>query len=158
MGKEIERKFLVVGNSWRTLAAGEHYRQGYLTTKRERTVRVRIVGPKGYLTIKGIRTGISRLEFEYEIPGEDANIMLDTLCERPLIEKIRYKLVCNGLHWEVDEFEEENKGLIIAEVELRHEKQQIELPEWIGREVSYDPRYSNSNLVKNPYSKWEQDT
>ncbi len=156
MGKEIERKYLVKGDSWKELARGVMYRQGYLSTVKERVVRVRTIDDKGYLTIKGISRGISRLEFEYEIPLEDANKMLDELCERPLIEKARYKIEYGGLVWEVDEFFGDNEGLILAEVELSDENQHIELPDWIGEEVSGDPRYFNSNLIKHPYKEWNR--
>ncbi|WP_315789167.1 CYTH domain-containing protein [Fischerella sp. JS2] len=154
MAKEIERKFLVKGNDWRKLAEGSVYRQGYIATQKEATVRVRIVGNQGYLTIKGPSVKCSRSEFEYSIPIEDAQEILDKLCDRPLIEKTRYKIDWGSLIWEVDEFEGVNKGLILAEVELTQETQQIELPPWIGEEVSEDPRYFNSNLVKNPFSQW----
>lgn len=154
MGKEIERKFLVKEDSWKGLAEGSVYRQGYIATKDKVTVRVRIVGDKGYLTIKGPSVQYSRSEFEYPIPIQDAQEMLDTLCERPFIEKIRYKVEWGGLIWEIDEFDGANKGLILAEVELTDEKQQIELPIWIGKEVSDDPRYFNSNLAKHPFSQW----
>jgi adenylate cyclase len=154
MGKEIERKFLLKGDEWRALAKGTAYRQGYLSTVKERTVRVRTVGEKGFLTIKGITTGVTRAEFEYEVPTADADAMLDALCERPLIEKNRYRIERGGLVWEVDEFFGENQGLVIAEVELAHEGQAIDLPSWVGDEVSGDPRYFNSNLIKNPYTRW----
>ena len=150
MAKEIERKFLVKGDEWRKLAKGSVYRQGYIATQKQATVRVRIVGNQGYLTIKGPSINYSRSEFEYSIPIEDAQEMLDNLCDRPLIEKTRYKIGWGGLVWEIDEFEGVNKGLILAEVELTQETQQIELPPWIGEEVSEDPRY----LVKNPFSQW----
>jgi len=154
MAQEIERKFLIKNDSWRNLAQGIEYRQGYLSTAKERVVRVRTIADKGFLTIKGITTGISRSEFEYEIPTEDANLMLDNLCERPLIEKKRYKINYLGLVWEVDEFFGDNQGLILAEVELKNEEQVITLPEWIGEEVSGDPKYFNSNLIKNPFTTW----
>ncbi len=154
MAKEIERKFLVKGDNWRKLAKGSVYRQGYIATQKEATVRVRIVGNQGYLTIKGPSVKYSRSEFEYPIPIEDAQEMLDKLCDRPIIEKIRYKIEYGGLIWEIDEFEGINKGLILAEIELSDETQQIELPPWIGEEVSEDPKYFNSNLVKNPFSQW----
>ncbi|MCP4043682.1 MAG: CYTH domain-containing protein [Gammaproteobacteria bacterium] len=154
MGKEIERKFLVKGDTWRELAEGTHYRQGYLSTVKERTVRVRTINDQGYLTVKGISKGIARAEYEYEIPLGDANAMLDDLCERPLIEKTRRKIQHAGFIWEVDEFSGENQGLIIAEVELKDENQAFEKPDWIGKEVSDDARYFNANLIRNPYSKW----
>jgi CYTH domain-containing protein len=156
MGKEIERKFLVRGEAWKKLASGTEYRQGYLSTVKERTVRVRTVGEKGYLTVKGITVNNARAEYEYEIPAADANQMLDALCERPLVEKTRYKIPFGGLVWEVDEFHGENEGLVVAEVELTDATQKFELPEWVGAEVSGDPRYFNANLIANPYSRWRQ--
>jgi adenylate cyclase len=155
MAKEIERKFLVKGDSWRSLAKGKRYRQGYLSTVKERTVRVRTAGDKGYITVKGINVGATRSEYEYEIPLADANEILDHLCERPLIEKTRYRIPTVGdLTWEVDEFESANRGLITAEVELTDENQPVPLPAWIGEEVTGDPRYYNSNLVAHPFSQW----
>ena len=154
MGTEIERKFLVKENSWRSLAAGTKYRQGYLNSTKERTVRVRTIDDKGFLTIKGITTGASRAEYEYEIPAADADALLDDLCEKPLIEKNRYKIDFEGFVWEVDEFFGENQGLIVAEVELESEDQAFEKPVWIGEEVTGDPKYFNSNLINNPYLKW----
>ena len=154
MGKEIERKFLVKGDAWRALAQGTMYRQGYLNSAKERTVRVRTVGDKAFLTIKGITVGATRAEYEYEIPFDDCNALLDNLAEKPFIEKKRYKIPFEGLIWEVDEFFGDNQGLIVAEVELQREDQQIPKPEWVGDEVSGDPRYFNSNLIKHPFTKW----
>ncbi len=154
MATEIERKFLVKGNEWRSLATGTVYRQGYLSTKKNCSVRVRLVENQGYLTIKGLTEGCSRTEYEYPIPAIDAIEMLDKMCETPLIEKTRYKIEYAGLTWEVDEFAGENQGLIIAEVELTDANQTLELPDWIGQEVSDDPRYFNANLVEHPYSQW----
>ncbi len=155
MAQEIERKFLVVNDRWRASAAGERYRQGYLATARPgQSVRVRIVGERGYLTIKGPTQGLSRAEFEYAIPLRDAEEMLETLCDRPLIEKTRYRLPIGDVVWEIDEFIGENAGLIIAEVELTSEDQPFEKPDWLGAEVSGEARYYNANLVKNPYSQW----
>jgi adenylate cyclase len=154
MGKEIERKFLVDGDDWRALGFGTRYRQGYLSTVKERTVRVRTIADKGFLTVKGVSTGIARAEFEYEIPLGDANDMLDALCERPLIEKDRYKISYGAHTWEVDEFFGDNAGLLMAEVELQDEGEALEKPPWIGREVSDDPRYFNANLIANPYRNW----
>lgn len=154
MAKEIERKFLVVGDGWRALAAGTMYRQGYLNSVKERTVRIRTVGDKAFLTVKGITVGATRVEYEYEIPTSDCNAMLDGLAEQPIIEKKRYKIAFGGLTWEVDEFFGDNAGLIVAEVELTSEEQKFEKPAWIGQEVSSDPRYFNSNLIAHPYSKW----
>lgn len=154
MPKEIERKFLVKEDSWRQLAEGSLYRQGYISSQNA-TVRVRIVGNQGYLTIKGPTVNYSRSEFEYLIPLADAQEMLDTLCVRPLIEKTRYKINVGDLVWEVDEFAGSNQGLILAEVELTDESQQIELPNWIGEEVSGNPKYYNSYLVKHPFCEWK---
>lgn len=152
MGTEIERKFLVVGDQWRSLGQGTRYCQGYLSTRP--TVRVRIAGDQGYLTIKGPSDGVSRAEFEYGIPLADAQTMLATLCQRPLIEKVRTKIPIDGLVWEVDEFMGDNHGLILAEVELTAANQAFEIPPWIGVEVSGDPRYFNSYLVQHPFSTW----
>jgi CYTH domain-containing protein len=150
---EIERKFLVKEGPWRE-ASAKTYRQGYLSTVKERTVRVRTIDDKAYLTIKGISVGASRLEFEYEIPVEDAEELLDKLCEKPLIEKSRHKLDHGGLTWEVDVFFGDNEGLIVAEVELQSENQVFEKPDWVAEEVTSDPRYYNANLIKNPYGNW----
>ena len=154
MGKEIERKFLTKSEAWKELAEGIVYRQGYLSTVKERTVRVRTIGNSGFLTIKGITVGATRREYEYEISTSDADEMLDELCEKPLIEKKRYKIELFGLIWEVDEFFGDNEGLVVAEVELSKEDQVIRKPDWIGEEVTGDPRYFNSNLTKRPFSKW----
>ncbi|MBD2461630.1 CYTH domain-containing protein [Oscillatoria sp. FACHB-1407] len=154
MAVEIERKFLVKGDAWRSLGQGKLYRQGYLASTQQRTVRVRVAGDRAYITIKGKSSGIARSEYEYEIPLGDAIEMLENLCDRPLIEKIRYRIDYQGLLWEVDEFMGENHGLIMAEVELADVDQSVVLPEWIGEEVSADPRYYNSNLAKHPFQSW----
>ena len=153
MALEIERKFLVKEGAWRN-EKGEKYRQGYLNSAKERTVRVRIIDVNGYLTVKGISRGAVRVEYEYEIPGEEAEAMLNDLCEKPLIEKMRYKIEFKGLVWEVDEFFGENQGLIMAELELESEDQKFIKPEWIGEEVTGDPKYFNANLIHHPYTKW----
>ena len=152
MAKEIERKFLVKDDTWRD-AKGIRYRQGYLSSVKERTVRVRTTEDKGYLTVKGVAVGATRLEFEYEIPRQDADTLLD-ICEQPLIEKNRYKVTHDGFVWEVDEFFGDNQGLIIAELELESEDQEFPRPDWVGEEVTGDSRYFNSNLIKNPYTHW----
>jgi len=154
MGKEIERKFILKSDAWRSLAQGTKYRQGYLNSAKERIVRVRTIDDKGFLTIKGITIGATRMEYEYEIPEKDATAMLDELCEKPIIEKNRYKIDFAGFIWEVDEFFGDNQGLIVAEVELESEDQNFEKPEWIGDEVTGDPKYFNSNLILNPFIKW----
>jgi CYTH domain-containing protein len=154
MGKEIERKYLIKDDTWRKDTSGTTYRQGYLSTVKERTVRVRTIDDKGFLTIKGITIGATRREYEYEIPMADANEMLDELCEKPIIEKTRFKISHAGLTWEIDEFAGVNQGLIVAEVELESEDQNIDFPPWVGEEVSGDPRYFNSNLIANPFANW----
>lgn len=155
MAKEIERKFLVKGDAWRKLAEGVHYRQGYLNSAKERTVRIRTVGDKAVITVKGLTVGVTRMEFEYAIPFEDCQAMLDNLAEKPIIEKTRYKIPMGEFVWEIDEFFGVNEGLIVAEIELPSEDTPFEKPEWVGEEVSGDPRYFNSNLVKHPYTTWE---
>jgi CYTH domain-containing protein len=155
MGIEIERKFLLTGDAWKELARGTHYRQGYLNSQKERTVRVRTIDASGFLTIKGVSVGATRMEYEYEIPVQDANVLLDEICEKPIIEKNRYRIEFAGFIWEVDEFFGENEGLVVAEIELESEDQQFEKPEWVGEEVSGDPRYFNSSLIKEPYSTWD---
>jgi CYTH domain-containing protein len=154
MAIEIERKFLVQGDAWRQLATGVAYRQGYVASTASCTVRIRVAGDQGYITLKGGTEGISRAEYEYAIPLQDATEMLDTLCQRPLIEKMRYRVPWQNVVWEIDEFWGENQGLIMAEVELTDPQQQLTLPDWIGEEVSGDPRYFNSNLAKHPFSLW----
>lgn len=154
MGKEIERKFLIKGDAWRDLAQGTMYRQGYLNSAKERTVRVRTVGDKAFLTVKGITIGATRAEYEYEIPFADCNALLDNLAEKPLIEKKRYKIKQDEFVWEIDEFFGDNQGLIVAEIELVSEDQAFDKPHWVGEEVTGDPRYFNSNLIKHPFTKW----
>ncbi|MEO1069620.1 MAG: CYTH domain-containing protein [Cyanobacteria bacterium J06638_6] len=154
MGQEIERKFLVVGDGWRLRASGELMCQGYIPTADARTVRVRQVGDRAYLTLKGPPAGLIRPEFEYPIPVEDAQAILTTLCQPPLIEKTRYRLPLGNVIWEIDEFLGANQGLIIAEVELTSPDQIVELPNWVGAEVSHDPRYLNANLARHPFNTW----
>jgi adenylate cyclase len=154
MSVEIERKFLVRGDDWRMGAVSTLCRQGYLSSGPGRTVRVRVAGEHATLTIKGPPRGIARPEFEYEIPVAEANELLDTLCEQPLIEKIRHVVAYDGFAWEIDEFQGDNAGLVVAEVELEREHQDVSLPPWVGEEVTGDPRYYNASLVRNPYSRW----
>ena len=154
MAKEIERKFLVKGDAWRSLAKGTSYRQGYLNSAKERTVRIRTIADRAYLTVKGLTVGATRNEYEYEIPLEECNAMLDTLAEKPIIDKKRYKIQSGGFTWEIDEFFGDNAGLVVAEVELQSEGQTFTKPEWVGEEVTADPRYFNSNLIKHPYTRW----
>jgi adenylate cyclase len=156
MHKEIERKFLVKNNSFKDLATPVYIQQGFLNSEKERVVRIRIADRKAFLTIKGISSGASRSEFEYEIPVNEAIYMLEELCEKPIIKKYRYKIPWGDLNWEVDEFLELNEGLIIAEIELQHEDQKFQLPVWIGKEVTSDKKYYNSNLIKFPYALWDK--
>lgn len=155
MAREIERKFLVDRNLWRPTDQGILYRQGYIQTLTAgRTVRIRVQGQEGRITVKGPPTGLSRAEFEYPIPLADALEMLDTLCDHPLVEKRRHRIPFGDLVWEVDVFLGENQGLVTAEVELEFEDQRFERPEWLGPEVSQDYRYSNSQLARKPYRSW----
>jgi CYTH domain-containing protein len=155
MAKEIERKFLVHPRKWSDLGAGLAIRQGYLAASAHCSVRVRTYGDRGYLTIKGATSGITRDEYEYEIPLSDAIEILDNLCNHPPIEKTRYRIVSKGHAWEVDEFGAANRGLTVAEVELKDAAEPVELPDWIDREVSGDPRYFNSNLSIKPFLSWK---
>ena len=156
MKQEIERKFLVSGDSWRAVAGnGTACCQGYITAGKDgATVRVRLRGSQGFLTVKGRTAGISRPELEYEIPAEDAEYMIKNLCSAGLIFKKRYTLEACGQHWEIDEFSGLNEGLIVAEIELEAEDQSFGKPDWLGREVSFDPRYSNAALARNPFGQW----
>jgi adenylate cyclase len=154
MAKEIERKFLVKNESFKLFSTGIVYRQGYLSRDKERTVRVRVAGENAYITIKGLTNGMERLEFEYPISLADANEMLETLCLKPLIEKMRYNIMTDGHLWEVDEFIGDNEGLTVAEVELKSSDEQVKIPDWIGQEVTGDLMYFNSNLVINPFKNW----
>jgi adenylate cyclase len=155
MAKEIERKYLVKTAAWTPLCEGIHFKQGYLNSQKERVVRVRIEGTKAKLTIKGLTTGVTRSEFEYPLPVEDAAILLDQLCEKPLIDKHRHVEEHGGRRWEIDVFHGDNEGLVVAEIELASETDVPEVPAWAGDEVSSDPRYFNSNLLKNPYNTWQ---
>jgi len=154
MGVEIEKKFLLANDGWRGLDAGRLYRQGYLNSERGRTVRVRTVEDRGYLTIKGPAVDGIRPEYEYEIPLADAVAMLQTLCLRPLIEKRRYRIGFRGFVWEVDEFFGDNAGLLLAEIELPAPDTAFAKPPWIGQEVTDDPRYANAALSRMPFRLW----
>jgi adenylate cyclase len=153
MNKETERKFLVISSAYREGCAGEEIAQGYLSTDPERTVRVRLYGNEGFLTIKG-KGDITRAEFEYPIPAEDARHLLDHLCQRPVLSKHRYRITFEGRLWEVDEFHGANEGLVVAEIELPDEDTPFARPSWVGEEVTGDARYFNSRLVSHPYSEW----
>lgn len=157
MGVEIERKFLVVNESWREAAsAGMRYRQGYLSTGPSNSVRVRVSGDKAWLTIKSATIGVTRHEYEYEIPAADGHEILDELCVKPLIEKIRFIVQHDGHAWEVDVFEGDNAGLVVAEIELGSADEEFTVPEWAGEDVSSDVRYYNQRLVEHPYSSWSK--
>jgi adenylate cyclase len=155
MGVEIERKFLLKGDGWRGLGQPTLMRQGYLVADPVRTVRVRIEGERAVITIKSKSTGASRGEWEYEIPVPDAAELLDRLCEQPLVEKVRHRIEHAGHTWEVDEFQGENAGLVVAEIELDSEDEAFETHGWIGQEVTGEPRYYNSSLIRLPYAKWK---
>jgi adenylate cyclase len=155
---EIERKFLVVSYAFRTMAFAQHeIAQGYLNSVPKRTVRVRIKGDKGYLTIKGKgnESGMSRFEWEKEIPVSEAKLLLD-LCESGVIMKTRFEIKVGNHIFEVDEFSGENKGLILAEIELQSETEPFDIPSWLGLEVTNDNRYYNSYLSQNPFKNWEK--
>lgn len=157
MATEIERKYLVQFEAWQKAKASATHTpisQGYLSLEAERTVRIRIKKEKALLTIKGKTRGISRLEFEYEIPLSDGLKLLE-ICQGSVIQKKRYILQYDELTWEIDEFEGDNAGLIVAEVELESEHQTFRLPPWIKEEVSTDKRYYNANLVQHPFKDWE---
>lgn len=157
MGVEIERKFLVVGDSWRDhVQRATHIMQGYLSDGQTATVRVRVKGDTGYVTIKGHTSGVSRSEFEYEIPADDARAMLAELATGPIIDKVRHLIDVGGHTWELDVFAGDNEGLVMAEIELASEAEEFELPDWAGQEVSDDSRYYNVNLASSPYGSWER--
>ena len=154
MAVEIERKFLVSGEPWRAAASATRIRQGYLCGGARAVVRVRMAGERAFLTVKGEQRGVSRAEYEYEIPVGDAEEMLGRLCQPPLIEKTRYCLTHAGVSWVIDVFEGENAGLVVAEAEFSKEDQSFELPDWAGAEVTDQPRYLNVNLIAHPYRLW----
>jgi adenylate cyclase len=156
MNKEIERKFLVRSDHWQALAGeGLFCEQGYLASSADGvTVRVRRMGGRGFLTIKGPTEGISRTEMEYEIPEADAEAMIKNLCGGRMISKTRALINFGGFIWEIDVFAGANEGLVLAEIELESEDQSFETPDWLGEEVSHDARYFNSSLAKNPYRNW----
>jgi adenylate cyclase len=155
MAQEIERKFLVKGEFKKFAAKQTRITQGYLSSIPERTVRVRVKGDKGFITIKGVgnASGASRYEWEKEIPVSEVNELL-TICEPGVIDKTRYNVPMGSFIFEVDEFYGENEGLVVAEVELKSESDVFEKPEWLGVEVTGDVKYYNSMLMKNPFTKW----
>lgn len=155
MATEIERKFLVVDDSWRAQGdAGVRVRQGYLAGSERCSARVRVAGDHASLNFKGMTLAVTRREFEYSIPVADAEEMLDHLCSGPLIEKVRYRVPVDGHVWEIDCFEGDNAGLVVAEIELNAADEAFTLPDWVGREVSDKARYYNVSLIEYPYCEW----
>ena len=155
MATEIERKYLVRDESWRDHVHHQvRYEQGYLANTEQCSVRVRVGGERAHVNIKGATIGASRLEFEYAVPLEDARTMLRELCRKPIIEKTRYLVRHDGQEWEVDVFEGDNAGLVVAEIELADEAQPVSLPPWAGEEVTDDVRYYNSSLAVTPFNRW----
>lgn len=154
MGIEIERRFLVVSDEWRESAVGTMYRQGYLYFQDFGVLRLRIAGDRAFLTVKALQDDLSTLEYEYEIPVRDADEMLTELCDRPPVQKVRYRIPYETMIWEIDVFRGDNEGLIIAEVELENKTQVIALPPWVGKEITDDRKYLNASLYKNPYKNW----
>ena len=154
MALEIERKFLLKNDTWKPLIKEEILiKQGYLNSEKERTVRVRTYGDKGVITIKSKNNNLTRKEFEYPIPLADVIEMLE-LTEMPIIEKTRFIVINDGNTWEIDVFKGVNKGLVVAEIELESETEKFEIPDWIGEEVSADPKYYNASLIKHPFTAW----
>lgn len=159
MAQEKEHKYVVRSDAWRRqIEDGVHIRQGYLSTDPDRSVRIRVTEEEAVLTIKGQNgnssgNGLNRAEFEYKIPPSDAAELLDAVCTKPILEKTRYRVSVDGLEWEIDEFEGENRGLVLAEVETDSELPE-EKPDWVGEEVSADDRFQNANLVQNPFTAW----
>lgn len=155
MAVEIERKFLLKNDNWKTsVSHSTHIRQGYLAPLSRSSIRVRIEGQAANINIKSATLGIRRTEYEYPIPMADAIEMLDNLCEEPQINKTRH-LVKNNQHtWEIDEFYDDNQGLLVAEIELSSEDEKFDSPEWLGEEVTEDTRYYNVNLIKHPFKDW----
>lgn len=155
MPLEIERKFLVAGDGWRSaVSRSELFRQGYLATTTSSSVRVRVGGHRGWLSVKGRVVGPSRPEYEYEVPLAEANEMLDAMCDEGRLEKVRHWVTVGGREWEIDEFLGANAGLVVAELEIEREDAVFERPSWLGREVTDDVRYYNASLALRPWSGW----
>lgn len=153
MASEIERKFLVTGDTWNDGSSGVRIAQGYLSLDPDRSVRVRLAGDEAWLTIKGRAEGITRAEFEYPIPPQDARALLE-MCLPSVIDKTRHRIPFAGHVWEIDVFHGANDGLVIAEVELADESVIIDPPPWVGADVSSDFRYYNTSLATCPFGKW----
>jgi adenylate cyclase len=159
MPQEIERKFLLKDETWRSETQSSHLIvQGYFETAPGLTLRVRTMGQQAFLTLKGKSVGITRSEFEYEIPHADALLMLKEFCGARIVKKNRHKVIHKDHTWEIDEFDGENAGLIVAEIELKHENETFEKPPWVGSDVSHDKRYTNAALSKKPYQKWNTES
>jgi len=156
MNIEIERKFLVVSDGYKAHAEGKRIVQGYICNEKERVVRVRIYGDRAFITIKDATVGFARHEFEYEIPLTDARTLLHSVCRRPIIDKTRYRYTYGQFCWEIDEFHGENEGLVVAELELPTVDTAFEKPDFVGDEVTDDPRYYNANLITNPFKNWSK--
>ena len=157
MAIEIEHKFLLANDDWRTqVSRSVRYRQGYLSTLATTSIRVRISDEHAWLNIKSAVIGTHRHEYEYEIPLADADEIINDLCRKPLIEKTRHFVTYQGHLWEIDEFDGDNAGLIVAEIELAQVGEQFAKPAWLGKEVTEDLRYYNNNLTQHPYSQWSE--
>ncbi len=154
MGIEIERKFLIKHLPSSLMTNGTSISQGYMVNKKDEIVRIRLFGEQAFLTIKGITLNASRKEFEYKIPKQDAREMLSLFCDKKLIKKTRYQIEFNSFEWIIDVFSGNNKGLAVAEIELLSIDQPFKKPDWVGKEVTHDPKYFNANLIKKPYSTW----
>lgn len=157
MALEIEHKFLLANDDWRAeIDHSVHYKQGYLSGSPLSSIRVRISDSQAWLNIKSATIGTHRHEFEYEIPLSDANTLIDELCHKPLIEKMRHFVYRDQHVWEIDEFSGDNQGLIVAEIELSQIGESFAKPHWLGEEVTHDLRYYNNNLCKNPFKDWDK--
>ncbi|MGZ8236159.1 CYTH domain-containing protein [Methylobacter tundripaludum] len=157
MAIEIEHKFLLANDSWREhIHHSVKYRQGYLSSQATSSIRIRISDEHAWLNLKSATIGTHRLEYEYEIPMNDANEIIDNLCRKPIIEKTRHFVIDDGNTWEIDEFEGDNQGLIVAEIELSEIGKSFAKPHWVGAEVTHDLRYYNNNLAIHPYATWRE--
>ncbi len=158
MAQEIEHKFLLANDDWREYVSHSViYKQGYLSSQPTSSIRVRISDSEAWLNIKSATIGTQRSEYEYEIPLADAHEILNNLCLKPVIEKTRYHVTHENHEWEIDEFDGENEGLIVAEIELEAVGEMFAKPDWIGAEVTQDVRYYNNNLAREPYCQWRDD-
>jgi CYTH domain-containing protein/CHAD domain-containing protein len=159
MAEEVEHRFVIRSDKWRKFAKnGTSLRQGYLFTDPHRSVRIRVKSKEAVITLKGNREGISRQEFKYPIPIDDAQRLLEEICIQPVLEKVRYAVTFEGRRWEIDEFKNENEGLVIAELELDSKAERFRRPEWLGEEVSEDERFSDASLVRHPFQTWRKET